>query len=186
MRSRSKAWDEVVYWALDLETGGLDTARDPILSVGMVPVRQGIVKVGESFYSLVGGAGAVGYDSLLVHHILPGELAGAPAREGVLEEIDGRLREGVLLVHFAAMDVPFLRRLYRSCRRRWPRPRVVDTAALVDRLSRASPGDLAAIRDQLGLPRYRDHHALSDAIATAELLLVLRHQLGAETLRDLT
>jgi DNA polymerase-3 subunit epsilon len=146
------------------------------------------VKVGESFYSLVQGAGSVGSDSLLVHHILPGELAGAPSREEVLEEIDVRLRDAVLLVHFAGMDVPFLRRLYRSCGRRWPRPAVVDTAALAGRLSRPPPGDgnLAAIREQLGLPRYRDHHALSDAIATAELFLVLRHKIGALRLRDLT
>ncbi|HYQ80643.1 MAG TPA: 3'-5' exonuclease, partial [Anaeromyxobacteraceae bacterium] len=41
MLFRSPAWDSVVYWALDLETGGLDPRTDPILAVGMVPLRQG-------------------------------------------------------------------------------------------------------------------------------------------------
>jgi len=193
MMRRSPAWDDVVYWALDLETGGLDPARDPVLSVGMVPVREGIVKVGESFYSLIRSDGRIGSDSLIVHHILPGELAAASPRQTVVDEIDARVREGVLLVHFAAMDVPFLRRLYKAARRRWPRPPVVDTAALADRLSRRlfddtseATTDLTRIRDHFGLPRYHQHHALSDALATAELFLVLRHRAGAQTLRDLS
>jgi DNA polymerase-3 subunit epsilon len=192
MMLRSPAWDDVVYWVLDLETGGLDPARDPVLSVGMVPVRDGIVKVGESFYSLIKADGRVGSDSVMVHHILPGELAGAPPQDEVVEEIDSRLREGVLVVHFAAMDVPFLRRLYKGVGRPWPRPRIVDTAALADRLSRRlfedsseATADLSQIRAHLGLPRYTEHHALSDALATAELFLVLRHRADARTLRDL-
>jgi DNA polymerase-3 subunit epsilon len=36
-----------------------------------------------------------------------------------------------------------------------------------------------------GLPPYQAHDALTDAVATAELFLVLRHELGARTLRDL-
>ena len=186
---RSPAWDDVVYWALDLETGGLDPARHPVLSVGMVPVRAGIVMVGESFYSLVRADGHIGRDSLLVHHIMPSEVAGAPSRETIVEEIDGRLRDAVLLVHSAAMDVPFLRRLYKQGGRRRPRPRVVDTAVLAERVPGALLGgqsDLSGIRERLGLPRYREHHALSDALATAELFLVLRHHVGARTLRDLT
>lgn len=187
--NRSVPWHEVVYWALDFETGGLDPARNPVLSVGMVPVRGGIVKVGESFYSLIRAGGNVARDGLVVHHILPSEVAGAPSRKAIIEEIDGRLRGAVLLVHSAPMDVPFLRRFYKQCGRRPPRPRVVDTAALASRaLGEWSemPSDLGGIRERLGLPRYREHHALSDALATAELFLVLRHHIGARTLRDLT
>ena len=49
----SPAWDAVVYWALDLETGGLDPRADPILAVGLVPVREGTIRLGEAFRSLV-------------------------------------------------------------------------------------------------------------------------------------
>ena len=44
---------------------------------------------------------------------------------------------------------------------------------------------LTETRRRLGLPDYQAHDALTDAIATAELFLVLRKQLGARTLRDL-
>jgi len=192
VRRRSQAWRDATYWVLDVETGGLDPARNSILSVGMVPVREGVVKVGESFYSLIRSNADIDEESLAVHHILPGELAGAPAEEEVIAEIDARVAEGVVVVHFAPVDIPFLRRLYESCGRQWPKPDVVDTAALAARLDRlssplgAEAGDLGTLRARFGLPRYAAHHALSDALATAELFIVLRHHLGARTLRDLT
>ena len=45
--------------------------------------------------------------------------------------------------------------------------------------------NLAQARRRHGLPEYQAHDALTDAIAAAELFLVLRHALGARTLRDL-
>ena len=47
----SPPWDAVTYWALDLETGGLDPRHDPILSVGMVPVRSGGIRLEEGHLS---------------------------------------------------------------------------------------------------------------------------------------
>ena len=37
----SPAWDSVTYWSLDIETGGLDPKRDPIIALGMLPIRDG-------------------------------------------------------------------------------------------------------------------------------------------------
>ena len=146
----SPPWDAVTYWALDLETGGLDPKRDPILAVGMVPVRERTIRLGD----------------------------------------------GVLLVHQAALDVRFLKRAYRAVGLRWRSPRVVDTVDLLMRLAKKArfidPGaqeaapvlNLTAARRRLGLPDYAAHDALTDAIAAAELFLVLRKALGARTLRD--
>jgi DNA polymerase-3 subunit epsilon len=39
-------WDSNIFWAVDLETGGLDPKSDPILSIGMVPIRNGSIRVG--------------------------------------------------------------------------------------------------------------------------------------------
>jgi DNA polymerase-3 subunit epsilon len=73
---------------------------------------------------------------------------------------------------------------------------VVDTVDLLGRLlkqqrfvdpdagERQPVLNLSAARRQLGLPDYHAHDALTDAIATAELFLVLRRRLGARTLRD--
>jgi len=195
----SPPWEEVVFWALDLETGGLDPRRDPIVAVGMVPVRAGIIRLGESYQTLVAPepGDPVGADSIRTHQLVPGELESAPPLAGVLLEVDRRLAEGVLLVHNAGLDVRFLRRAHRVTRLPWPRPRVVDTVDLLLRAQRKKrfidpdaqddePAlNLAAARRRLGLPEYGAHDALTDAVAAAELFLVLRRQLGARRLRDL-
>lgn len=194
----SPAWDSLVYWALDIETGGLEPGRDPIIAVGMVPIRAARIRVGEAFRSLVRPdvGSAIGPDSVRFHQLVLGEVRDAPSIEQVLPEIDRRLAEGVLLVHHRAVDVPFLRRAHRRAGMRWPAPPVVDTVDLLVKLAHRrrfrSPMlagevvlNLGAARTAHGLPAYQAHDALTDAIATAELFLVLRHELGAKTLRDL-
>ncbi len=193
----SPPWDSVVYWSLDLETGGLDARKDAMLAVGMVPIREGTIRLGQAWCTLVrpDSAGGIDPDSVKAHQLVWGEVRDAPPVCEVLPEIDRRLREGVLLLHHRSLDLAFLRRAYRECGLRWPRPPVVDTVDLLVRVSHHRlrrephlPRELPALnltraRRQFGLPEYQAHDALTDAIATAELFLVLRKVLGAKTLR---
>jgi DNA polymerase-3 subunit epsilon len=195
----SPPWDSITYWALDLETGGLDARRDPILAVGMLPVREATVRLGEAYESLV--RPELGEDisaaSVRAHQLVPEDVREAPALADVLAQVDHRLADGVLLVHQAAIDVRFLKRAYRATGLRWRSPRVVDTVDLLERFAkkarfidpeaqdREPAWNLAAARRRFGLPDYAAHHALTDAIATAELFLVLRKELGARTVRQL-
>ena len=185
-RLRAPAGDGPI-WALDLETSGLEPRHHEILSAGMVPIRGGTIRWGERYHSLVrpGDPAAVSPEGIGAHQIVPAELAAAPPLAEVLAEIDRRLREGVVLLHHAPLDLAFLRLAYRRCGRRWPRPRVIDTVDLLLRrqrrglgaaanVSAAPVGSLTAARRQLGLPPHDAHHALADALATAELYLALR------------
>jgi len=194
----SPRWDEVTYWSLDLETGGLDARHDPILAVGMLPVRGGTIQLGEAFESLVRpeAGDAIGAASVRLHQLVPGDVRDAPPLTDVLRAVDERLAGGVLLVHQAAIDVRFLRRAHAAMGVRWAKPRVVDTVDLLVRVAKKArfidpdaqhqlPSlNLSDSRRRFGLPDYAAHHALTDAIATAELFLVLRRALGARTLRD--
>ncbi|MBK9516474.1 MAG: 3'-5' exonuclease [Anaeromyxobacter sp.] len=200
MLFHSPAWDSVVYWSLDIETGGLDAKRDPILAVGMLPVRAGILRLGEAYQSLIRpeAGRVIKPESVRAHQLVQGEVDAAPALGDVLLEVDRRLREGALLVHHQAIDVVFLKRAYARLGRTWPKPPVVDTVELIHKLDRKTrfirPADaqpdvpstnLSETRRRHGLPDYQAHDALTDAIATAELFLVLREALHAKTLRDL-
>ena len=184
--------------AVDLETTGLDPARHEILSIGVVPVRGDTIELGGARQYAVrpvrpGGVG----DSATVHGITDdAAAAAAPIAEvlpGVLAELDGR----VLLAHHAAIEVGFLAAAGRRGSLEVPELTVVDTLRLQRRvLQRARPfghhteGELslASARRHLGLPRYRAHDALTDALACAELYLAQVALLsgGADlTLRDL-
>jgi DNA polymerase-3 subunit epsilon len=196
----SPPWVDVTYWALDLETGGLDPGRDAILAVGMVPLRAGTIRLGEAYETLVRPAdtGGIRPESVRTHQLVPRDVSDAPPIGEALREIDERLRGGAaLLVHQAAIDVRFLRAAYGAEGLRWPRPTVVDTVELLVKAVRKrrflDPTsqqrdpvlNLAEARRRFGLPEYGAHDALTDAIATAELFLVLRKVVGARTLRDL-
>jgi len=194
---RSRRWDEVTLWALDLEMSGLHAATDSILSVGMVPIRQGVIRYGERFYSLVRPPEPerLSTEGLRAHHIIPGDIADAPVLAEVLPEIDRRVREGALIVHFAQLDLAFLRAAYRRCGMSWPAPRLIDTMNLLldlhQRQQQWTPHPrpprtaLGEARADLGLPDYPSHHALSDAVATAELFLLLRSRLKLERLKGI-
>ena len=193
-------WDTHLYWALDLETGGLDPKCDPILSVGMVPIREGSIRVGEAWTSLVrpGPGNKIDPDSITAHHLVPADVASAPTLREVLTAVDVRLRGGVLLVHQASIDVTFLKRAYAANGFTWPRLTVVDTVELLMRAAQrarlvnpSAPDtdpelNLSHSRAAYGLPDYGRHDALTDAISTAELFLVLRKRLGAKRLGDLS
>jgi DNA polymerase-3 subunit epsilon len=192
---RSPRWDAIPIWALDLETGGLDRA-DPILAVGMVPIREGTIRLGESYRTLVRPpeGTAIRPASVRAHQLVWGEVQEAPPLADVLREVERRLRDAVLLVHQRAIDVSFLQRDFKRAGIAWPKPPVVDTVDLLLRVARLrSPElphegvtlNLSRARAEWRLPDYQAHDALTDAIATAELFLVLRKALGARTLRDL-
>ncbi len=194
----SPRWDLPVYWALDLETGGLDARHDPIIAVGMVPVRNGVIQLGESFDTLVrpDPGRAIRPESVRAHQLLAGDLRKSPPLAAVLQEVDRRLEGGVLLVHNRGIDIPFLKGGHARSGLPWKKPRVVDTVDLIVKAAsrrrflrpegETMPSlNLSEARRVNGLPDYQAHDALVDAIATAELFLVLRHVIGAKTLRDL-
>jgi DNA polymerase-3 subunit epsilon len=193
---RSPPWDSAVYWSLDLETGGLDARVDPVLAVGMVPVRAGRIRLREAWRTLVRPpeGSQITPASVHAHQLVWQDLQQAPSIDEVLPEIDRRIREGLLLVHHGGLDVTVLRREFKRAGLSWPKPPVVDTMRLL--LAKARLGSPELSRDQIalrlsraraeyGLPDYQAHDALTDAVATAELFLALRMAVGARTVRDL-
>lgn len=194
---RSPLWRDVVFWALDLEATGLDPQCAEVLSIGMVPIRHGAIHWGERWYRLVKPtrAESAATEAIVVHGILPGELDDAASFSDLIPEVAGRLEGAALLVHWGRLDVTLLKRAFSAAGRSWPRPPVVDTVGLLAKLDRRrrliepapkpTPTQLGQARAALGLPPHVEHHALYDALATAELMLALRARLGLRRLRHL-
>lgn len=189
-RVRRRGWPDPhrPLWSLDLETTSADPASAEVLAVGMVPVRDGIIAVGEAFSSLVRPTRLDDTAGIVAHHLRPSDVAAAPPLAEILPDITGRLADtGIMLVHHAGLDVPVLRRACQQLDTAWPDPVVLDTADLLRRAAGRQrvytsgptlPQDLSGARRALGLPVHDAHDALADAIATAELYLVLQARHG--------
>src|SRR5690606_19660926 len=134
--------------------------------------------------------------SATLHRVTDDALAEAEPLDGVLPELLAALRGRVLLAHHTRLEVGFLSAATWATYGASPPLVAVDTMSLQHRLVVGQHGEvdgslrLDAARRRFGLPRYRAHRALTDAVAAAELLLAQVAELGARlgrepTLRDL-
>jgi DNA polymerase-3 subunit epsilon len=162
-----------VRWVVvDCETSGLDPARDRLLALGAVALRDGRVLPAESFSALLRQEAPSAPENILVHGIgAQAQRAGRPAQE-VLAEFGAFLGEGAPVAFHAAFDAQVLA---RAAPGRMPR-RWLDLAALAPALYPQRAAQCRALDDWLaafGIPPQARHDALGDAFAAAQLLLVL-------------
>lgn len=175
---------EVRFLALDFETTGLNPKRGAILSFGYLSVEGARIRLSEANCGLVRSTRAV-EKSATIHGIFDDALAEGLAPKAALDAVLTALTGRALLVHHAPIELGFLN---AACRRHYGSPfvaRTVDTLALARRRleRRAQPFGaealrLYALREQRGLPRYRGHDALTDALATAELFLTVAAEMA--------
>ena len=190
---------EVDFLAVDLETTGLNPRSDHVLAVGWVPVTACQVQLAGAREAVVRPPPGVDVgDSAVLHGLTDDKLASAPTLVDVLPELLAALHGRVLLAHHAPIELGFLARAVSAAYGARLPLTVVDTLSLQHRLVVGSHGEVAsgalrlnAARRHFGLPRYTAHRAVTDAIATGELLLAqaaeLAHRLGHEpTLADLS
>ncbi|GHG77341.1 3'-5' exonuclease [Alishewanella longhuensis] len=182
--------------ALDLETTGLDPRCHGIVSIGLVPLTSQRVQSSQAQQWLVKPRFALTSSSVKIHRITDSALANAPDLLDILPEFLAAIAGKVLLVHCADIERQFLAAALNVRLRETLQFPVIDTMALEGRLYRAKPLTLwqklrkqqqpsirlAASRSRYGLPPYLPHHAVTDALACAELFLAqLTHRFPITT-----
>ena len=184
------------YLALDFETTGLKPGKDEILIIGFAVIRGHALSMAENKHYLVRPTGLIPETSAVIHGILDDHTREAVGLEEALPPLLQALAGRVMVAHHAPIEYVFLD---HACRQVYGYPfmgRVVDTLSLERRAFRdrdvpIKPGmlRLANLRERYGLPRYRAHNALIDAISAAELLLAqIAHRAGKRSprLKELT
>jgi DNA polymerase III subunit epsilon len=192
--SARSSWRRARLLVVDVETTGLDPARDTIVSFAGLPVEEGRVLPGAAVGGLVHPSAAPAPSSVEIHGLRAADLAVAPAAREALAPLAAALRGRTPVAHAAWVERAFLRRSLRALGTRLPRA-MVDTAVLWRMLCMlrgdGDPGwcALSTVADGLGLPSHRPHVAEGDALTTAQVLLALATHLEAHghgRLRDLT
>lgn len=171
--------------ALDVETTGLDSRRDSIVSLGLVPFDLRRIRCREARYWVVKPACELSGQSVTFHHITHSDIQSAPRLDTVLEQLLTAMAGKIMVVHYRPIERGFLDQAMRHLLGEGLQFPVIDTMQLEARLHprKRQPGwlrqllgkpsvsiRLADSRLRYGLPPYQAHHALTDALATAELL----------------
>ena len=168
--------------AIDIETTGLDSDKDKIISVGLVEFDAKRVYLPTAKHWLV-NPGELSDTSIVIHGITHSDVSSAPRINSIMPELLDAMAGRLCVVHYRAMEREFFRKLgYGLWSQPWLFP-VIDTFALEAScltknqrwfhrlLGRPLPSlRLPDTRLRYNLPEYENHNALVDAIATAELL----------------
>lgn len=189
---------EVPLLALDVETTGLNPATDGIVSLGLVPMALERIQASAGRHWLVRPRVPLADEAVTIHGITHQRLRQAPDLDDVLGELLSLMAGHVMVVHCRDIERQFLDQALRRRLDEGIEFPVIDTMELEARLHRRPPLPwwrrlmhaesppvsirLAASRERYGLPRYRLHHALSDALASAELLQAqVAHRFSPQT-----
>ncbi|WDP89936.1 MAG: 3'-5' exonuclease [Desulfobacter sp.] len=177
---------KVNFMALDLETTGLDLETDAILSIGYIPLKFNRICCSSARNIIIRPGESPEHPLAEIHGITHSHLKNAPEFDNILEDLLNAMAGHIILAHYNTIERGFLD---RACRELLGQPLefpVVDTMELEARihtpftpntfqrwmgLSPSPSLRLSHSRERYGLPRYTPHHALTDALATAELFM---------------
>lgn len=192
---------EVPFVALDFETTGLDPQRDGIVSIGLVPMTLARIQCRAARHWVVNPKRVLQDESVVIHGITHSDIAEAPDIMDILDELLAALAGRIVVVHHHRIERQFLDAALKVRINEGIVFPVVDTMELESRLYRQRPPSwldkllrrpqpsirLADSRQRYNLPYYQPHHALTDALASAELLQAqIAYHFAPETpLRDL-
>lgn len=180
--------ESLAYVVFDLETTGLDTRNDAIVSMGAVRALGSRVLESESFATLVDPGRPIPALSTSIHGIDDEAVKGAPDQAKAAQRFAAFAHDSVLVAHNAAFDLAFLKRAGAACGLAFDHP-PFDTLLiarwLFPDLADHSLDGLAAL---LGVEIGKRHSALDDSRATARVfarLLAVCAARGIDTYDEL-
>jgi DNA polymerase-3 subunit epsilon len=182
------ALDRARFVVVDLETTGLRPGTCRICEIGAVRVRE--FELAETFQTLANPGERLAPAVASLTGLRDPELRRAPSPSVAVRRFLAFAGDDVLVAHNARFDLAFLdRETERLTGRRIAGP-VVDTVALARRVlhGRTQHAGLASLSHFFGTATRPCHRALPDALATAEILVMLiglAQERGAQTVADL-
>ncbi|WP_017256411.1 PolC-type DNA polymerase III [Pseudomonas tolaasii] len=168
---RSQRWVVV-----DLETSGLNLNRDQVLSIGAVVIEDGAVDFSQLFERTLQRAETKLSPSVLIHGLGPSAIAaGSDPAEALLDFMEF-VGDSPLLAFHAPFDHHMLCRALKDSlgyRLGHPFLDVADLAPLLCPEANIREAGLDDWINHFKLHVGERHHASADALATAELMLIL-------------
>ncbi len=170
---RSSAPVPTGYAVFDCETTGTDPTTDEIVSFAVLRLDPDGVEVGR-LASLVKPIGEIPSEATAVHGIADADVADAPTFADCAGELLTFLADMVFVAHNVGFDLPMLQAAFARVGIEYVPPAVactLEASRLLEPL--ADNHRLQSICERRGIVLADAHEALSDVLATAELLRVV-------------
>ncbi|MCK6188896.1 3'-5' exonuclease [Pseudomonas sp. EYE_354] len=168
---RSQRWVVV-----DLETSGLNLNRDQVLSIGAVVIEDGAVDFSQLFERTLQRSATKLSPSVLIHGLGPSAIAAGSDPVEALLDFMTFVGDSPLLAFHAPFDQHMLGRALKDSlgyRLTHPFLDVADLAPLLCPEAHIREAGLDDWINHFHLQVGERHHASADALATAELMLIL-------------
>lgn len=176
---------------LDLETTGLNPAKDEVIAIGAVAIHRQVIPLSDQFDLVLRRPELDISETVLIHGIGKEALIQGHETEDALIHLLDWINGAPLLAYHAAFDKRFLEKTLKQVLG-YTRPHAwLDVAEMLPAFfpdARTGGKGLDHWAEHFGLAVSERHHAAADAMATAELALIVMNKArkeGIDTLRQL-
>jgi DNA polymerase III subunit epsilon len=171
--------DEAV--AFDCETTGLDVGKDDIISIAAVLIRRDRIVLSEKFEAIVRPETAIKPDAMKIHHLREADVEDQLPIRKILKDFLYFIGSRPLVGYYLEFDMNMVdKHVLPFIQIGLPNRRIEVSEMYYDRkYGNAPPGTTVDLRfvsilKDLGLPNLGQHDALSDALMTAMIYIILR------------
>jgi len=188
------------FVVVDTELTGLNKRKDELISIGAVKISNLQIDLSTLFHQFIKPKEMAHTQATLVHRITPEQLAKAEPAENILPQFVDYIHGSLLVGHHLMLDMHFLNKAAKEIMGGSLSNPGVDTMRMAQGYNRVRLGhyhehnpleisyNLDDLGKEYGLPRFKPHDALEDALQTAYLFLYLIKKFrkgGLITLKDI-
>lgn len=176
---------------LDLETTGLNAAKDEVIAIGAVAIHKNAIAMGDQFDLILRRPELDISETVLIHGIGPEALTRGHETEDALLHLLEWMNGDPILAYHSAFDQKFLEKALKNTLGYTQPHTWIDVAEMLPAFfpnAKTGGRGLDNWADFFGLEVSARHHAAADALATAELTLAVinrAHKNDVVTLQDL-
>lgn len=173
---------------LDLETTGLDVAKDRIVQAGALPMTGATLLEEPRLDQRIDPGVPIPQRASRIHGLTDADVAGAPRFEQFAAALRTALAGRVVVGHNIGFDLAVLRHEAARARLAWPDLAALDIGLLAAALEPSLPDHgLETLVVRFGIEAGKRHDALGDCLTAARLfaqLLPLLREAGVRTLGE--
>jgi len=173
--------------AVDFETTGLDPSKDDIISMGFCPIVDNRIRLADCVHIVVKTKQQLTSENVAIHGLTDDILSQGMSKKKAFLKFLEFTKDHVIVAHYHQIEKVFSQNFAISVIGKSVNLNFLDTYLFAQkRMQRRQQVitqkslRLFNLRKQLGLPHYKAHNALEDAISTAELYLAQKESLGMQ------